>query len=581
MFTNIVSIIIPYIYILSFTAGLVICSKKTFGQCLPVTLFSTPLIILIPALIFNSLTPGIYLNYLLGFVGLASAIAIFFIPIYATKRILFKSNYLTHGLLAFTIIYIGFSLFDFNRIFIAWDSFSHWGPMVKEMLRSNHLYAAKGTLLATHPDYPAMLQLLELFWLKLCGGVFNESALIRCIHIFEFSLLVPFLEFNKKNHLTKVLPRILASIICAYLIVLSMDRHGIINTIYLDYPTGILVAFALVSVLTCNATDTFNILYLALTFCTLIMTKQISICFVAMCAFAYFLISLYAKKGVVKSFFFTILISAPAVILYKIWDIYTSLTGAKENAQFDYTNTSFSNIPAILSGTFPAEWKNQIPQLFMDKMLHYNISNSRFLHMTYPVVAVLSLAIFIAVCVIYRKNLDSKKSVIGCITLTLGLIGYTTVIFISYLLFFCADEALNVDNFERYLGTYIISILISALMYLLNGIKTNPPRTKILPLYIFTGIMIALYGYNYQIMPHITPQGLDNKGRITAHSIDQALLSDNQTTAVIIDELTADDELTTYFVIYPALVDFYEAQSLSETDINNLSAKYSQVIDLR
>lgn len=129
-----------------------------------------------------------------------------------------------------------------------WDEFSHWGVMVKEMFRLDQFYSINLSTLMVHKDYPPILQLYELFYLKIAGG-YNEIYLIRALHLFEFSLLIPFISKYEDKSKLRILKSIIF-IVVTYLLILLFDCHGVINTIYTDYFMALLTAYLLGIIIT-------------------------------------------------------------------------------------------------------------------------------------------------------------------------------------------------------------------------------------------------------------------------------------------------------------------------------------------
>lgn len=49
---------------------------------------------------------------------------------------------------------------DYKRCFSNWDELSHWGKMVKEMLRTDLFYSENISDLLVHKDYPPFLYII-------------------------------------------------------------------------------------------------------------------------------------------------------------------------------------------------------------------------------------------------------------------------------------------------------------------------------------------------------------------------------------------------------------------------------------
>ena len=169
--------ILPLFYLLLSNATTVCIFKKKFIKVLPITLMFIVFPLFISGVVFSTFKIGIMINLLY---------CLCFIPYLLIKkenRKEFKDNYLSLGLIAFFVLYVFVYLFDLNRNFTVWDEFSHWGVMLKEMLRLDNFYSVTKSTLMVHKDYPPVLQLFEFFWIKLCGS-YREAYAIKALHFF-------------------------------------------------------------------------------------------------------------------------------------------------------------------------------------------------------------------------------------------------------------------------------------------------------------------------------------------------------------------------------------------------------------
>ena len=173
--------IIPLVFFLLFNGSLVLITRKEFGKCMPLSFILCALVMYASQAVFGTFNIGFYSLIFFAFISIPILIFLFI-----KKKNLFddfKKRYFDKGLVAFLVIYVFFYIFDLRRYFSAWDEFSHWGVMVKEMFRTDSLYSSIESTLAVHKDYPPIFQIFELFWTKLCGS-YSEPNLLKCIHVF-------------------------------------------------------------------------------------------------------------------------------------------------------------------------------------------------------------------------------------------------------------------------------------------------------------------------------------------------------------------------------------------------------------
>lgn len=149
------------LYLLLANGFFIFFTKRSFGECIPLTMMVNAFTYFLSQLIFHTFTVGFYLNL---------SYAIFFLIVLITKRKnkdvikLWKNNFFSKGFYIFLLIYIIVFIYDYNRSFHVWDEWSHWGEMIKEMLRLDQFYSVESSTLLVHKDYPPIIQLLELFF---------------------------------------------------------------------------------------------------------------------------------------------------------------------------------------------------------------------------------------------------------------------------------------------------------------------------------------------------------------------------------------------------------------------------------
>lgn len=283
--------IIPFLYILFANATLTIITKKTFGKTLPLTFFITIIILLISGIVFKTFKVGYVVNILF------SLYSVVYLIKKKEKRKEFKNNYFSNGFYTFITLFILIWIYDYNRHFSHWDEYSHWGEMVKEMLRIDKLYTVKESVLQAHKDYPPAISLFELMWCKLTGG-YSETQLIRSLHTFEFSLFIPAINETKmiKNKKELIINSIIG-IVFIYIAISLLDQHGVINSIYTDYIMAILLAYAIFIIIDEKKLLSNNfITTLSITSIIMLLTKQMGLPFYLMILYTYIVKLIYNKE---------------------------------------------------------------------------------------------------------------------------------------------------------------------------------------------------------------------------------------------------------------------------------------------
>ena len=232
------SFLIPLLYFIFANGFFVLIFKKSFGKCIPFTMMVCAFTYFFSQVLFSTFKIGFFLNLSYAF--------LFFLLLFLKKKEKkeIKENLFSRGFYAFLILYCILFFFDLNRSFEAWDEYSHWGEMVKEMFRLDQFYSISKSSLQAHKDYPPIMQLLELFFCMLKGG-FKESYLVQCMHLFSFSFFIPIIDKKDFPFKKSFVIKVVLTLLSFYLILLSFDQHGIINTIYTDYIMAIIVSYLL------------------------------------------------------------------------------------------------------------------------------------------------------------------------------------------------------------------------------------------------------------------------------------------------------------------------------------------------
>ena len=488
------------LYFLLFNATSVFYFKKSFGKCLPLTLMIGPIIMLIIYTLFGSLNAGFI-------VCLLPAIAI--IPtllfnIRNKKRLNeFAKNYFSTGFYAFLVLFLIIVAHDFGRRFSAWDEFSHWGKMLKEMLRLDKLYSIPASTLGVHKDYPPIMQLFELICVKLKGG-YSESVIISSVHLLEFSLFIPAISEMKKfkNNIFKII----SIFIIVFLMLLFFDGHEIINTIYNDYPLALISAYGLYLVFeTRKEYNIFNILLISVTSVFLLLTKQICISFYAMMLFLFTMLLLFNKEY--KKFnwkkWITLIILLIVFPLGSLtsWNNYKNNLGLK--GQFNISDIKLTEMIGIVAGKSGESYQIETSRNYVKALQETTITTS-YINLSYIQLGIIVILLLYFMCN-YKKDIDEKEKKSILLTFVLGTIGYAFIMHATYIFCFNSYEGPKLASYNRYMPTYIIIVLTFMIMLLINIWNKNK---KLNYIYVLLIIMVAIQSSNVfsKTMPSLSSQ---------------------------------------------------------------------------
>ena len=539
---GIISFLIILSYFLLANLSTVIISNKKFGKCLPLTFMSLAFLLFFSQIIFKTFSIGFYIGIVYA---LLSIVYLFYKR--KDKKILkeVKENYLTPSFYSFITILILITILDFNRTYSHWDEFSHWGEMLKEMIRTDKFYSATTSVLQAHKDYPPILQLFELYVIKL-GGVYKESIAIFSLHILELSLLISVLPETIKLKKRNIILNSFFIFLLFFLTTIVFDSHEIVNSIYNDYLMALLVSYSLsIIFFDKNNKSLFTLITLSVVSSFLLLTKQIGITLYLMILFFYF-VSLFLEKDKKEVKFFAkvfiILILIP-LILFSYWNSYIKTLGIK--GQFNASNIEISQIYSIYRGYSGREDQKAAATGFVKAIRDYNLTTS-YISLSYIQAVILGLFILF---LIYNKNkklINKKNMYLLICTLLIGAIGYAFVMWCTYIFCFKETEAINLASFDRYMATYVLIIMYFAIMLLLYCCYKNNKLNIIVYLAITLFILTTPKKLTY-LTPFIF------KANQTAYETNALILKeqveDNKKVFIIAEDTQGEYQ---YFVKYYA-----------------------------
>ncbi|MBP5204633.1 hypothetical protein J6Z48_03270 [bacterium] len=470
MITHLIPFLLPIIYYILANSLFVLLFKKSFGKCIPITLIVTAITLYISVYVFNTLKIGYIINLLIPLISVG-LILYKLIKKQSIKE--FLDNYFSYGFMSFLLIGLAFTFFDFRRSFTAWDEFSHWGVMVKNILKLDNFYSVDASTLLVHKDYPPIVPLFETFWIKLSTNGYSEAVLSQSIHILEMSMLIPAItdKIKKKNMLTNIARTILITI-TAYLIIVHFDLATTVNTIYIDYLLGIVTAYGLFYI--ANQKDVFKthtLISICIISSFLLLMKQMGLPFYLLLLLTFFLSYIFHRKDISvnwKSIFKTVLLIMIIPLLFnRSWSLYTKNHTLKQ--QFNLQDIKIMELYDIIYNKAGEEWQGIAGRNYVSSVITADLSTSDNT-ITYFGAVLITLAVLSILYIVYKKE-DKNIFINLSITLSVGSIGYYFTLLLLYVFSFGPDEGPRLASLGRYLDTYLVLMFITVLLlfYYLNA----------------------------------------------------------------------------------------------------------------
>lgn len=460
--TVIMKYILLYFIIISGSISIAYKFKKKVCETLPISFFLIMIILYISGL-FQGLRIGVYiiefLYPILFFICIINAIH--------KKEIksFFKTYILNYDLLIFTILFSVFGASTYNRIFTACDDYGYWSMAAKNMYYLDDFVTNPNSIIRLiYPPFPTILQ---YFFEKIIGENRQGIELFATV-LFGLTLLLPLLKNIKSKYKTAYL--------CMFFVILSIPAIFIESwfylTIYVDSLLGLLIGYILFEYYT-EDKDSFYIISLGLSMAVLTLIKPTGV-FIALIILGIFalnhIINNFNKnlKKFIKNIFnfknlkIIIILFVVVISVFLSWEIYknkTCLKNGNERQSFSVKYVFETMYDAIVGNSKNTE----------DVMSWVNLPNDLFDKTTYSskpfgMSAGTWLCIFaiasIAINKFALKN-GNKKFIIYVGSIFVGAFVYISFLQVAYIIEFPNAEAINHASLERYLGTFLIAMLIT------------------------------------------------------------------------------------------------------------------------
>lgn len=469
------SFLFPLIFTLLGAGGMAIICNVKIERTIPVFYIICIFFLYVSGITGLGLLPGGIL------IGMGISVVIICAGIKCWKGFLWKDNLVTYGMFAFLIIYALVYVLDFKRGFNGWDEMSHWGPMVKEMVRLDNLYSIPESKLLVHKDYPPAIALFEALWCKICGG-YEEKFLYRSLHTMAFSMLLPVLDMMdtiKKKWQWKVLNTIFIiwGIILACL-PFDLADGNFFTTIYVDGIVGIIFASCMFQIFL-NRNRKFDIFSLTAMLSFLVITKQVGIEYYLICLLFVLMIDfvhIFIKKEKIKIIAQHIPYIIFPMIIKMSWSLYTNSMGLQ--GQFRSSKFDFQSLLEIINGTDKATWRYQGTQVYINALFSKPLVAFGNYGLTY---AQLLLTFFIVlgflVCISW-KTVQRVKMILLTICIMAGAVGHLIMMWLLYLFGYNERDCLMLICYDRYMNIYWHGTFILIVLIILTSLGSELARSK-------------------------------------------------------------------------------------------------------
>lgn len=531
---------------------------------MPVTILLCGFVLYLGRVIFPTFRVALYAMYLLAAGGIVLAV-------WNRKNEAFRKNYFSNGFWTFLVIYVLFLVLDYKYQVGGADEVSHWGKMVKEMMRLDSFYCVEKSTLLAHKDYPPFTGLLEMLWCNLTGG-HSDAAMLMGLHVAEYSFLAlplaeQFLDDGKK---WKKIGSSCALVFFLSLLFFVFDASTF-NTIYTDLYIAILFGFCfLIAADERIRGEGFGYFAILLGQCALVLSKQMGIAFVLLTWLFYTLLEVFELGGKSKKEVTVAanqnrgvtsrrlrengrmrlllrsvgLLLAPAVV-YLSWKLVlraNDVTGG----QFAAGDISLRALPAALLGR-GSSVQTSVVRNYLNALFYGNLYNGP-LTLTYIALALVALLVLGILFYDLRSVAKKGEIVAYAATLICGSVGYAFTMLVLYLFCFSEEEATTLASYNRYMGTYLLAALLVLVIFAaimlrrMEKLCWNPKGA-------FVVLLVALLLTDTARLSNFVPKAVYRNGGQDYLLMAQEITSNTEEGAEIVLASSSNNALT-YYVNY-------------------------------
>ena len=521
------SFLVPLLISLIGVYSIGIVFNMKFEYALPVFYAGSALLVYLSAILGLGINVGLIILCCLYFLVLIKVLL-------KTKRKHIDTEKMNSYMLwggVFLVIYLAIYIYDYNRGFNSWDEMSHWGPMVKEMLRLDTLYSVPESRSLVHKDYPPIIAIFEAIWCKICGG-YAERYLYRSIHVLAFSMVLPVVFLIKEQPL-KLLCKMGMSFGAVATIVLSvllfdLEDGNFFATIYTDGMVAFVFAFCMFLIFLGKEYSWQEDISLIIACSCLLLTKQVGIEYYMITLFAVVLLTLYDIQGKRVIHRIGIRRIAGCILvpgLFKIsWSIYCRALGL--SGQFAASKFDLSALAAILNGRDKSSWRYQGTQLYFEAIMDRPLMRVGNTGISYAGIFIVFCVLSVILILIGRKAGCAERVVILSIAVLCGAIGHVIMMWIIYLFGYNERDLLMLICYGRYMNVYWFGagILYSGLLVWTGARCSRQRLLWVGGAAVLAGLLILAIGNSS--IKHLLP-AIDNNSNIREYYAEAEFLQEN------------------------------------------------------
>lgn len=449
---------------------------------------------------------GILVMYLFGLAGpllwslaaislLGAASGVYLIVQAVRRKDLFLRRWCTPGALVLVVMVLYIAWMQAGRLAIGNDEFSHWAYTVKVMANHDQLSVWHTNELG-FGEYPPALALLEYLFVRLTPD-FTEGYLYRAMMLFQVSLLLPVLARFGWKRLGGALVGF------AGIFLLPLAFYGqFYSDLCVDGTLALLFAYLLYAWLSTRRLQGFVTLQLSLGIAVLVLTKESGVIF-ALAALAFVawdglrLARAGGHPGAQRRFLIQLAWPAGALVLARLsWGIVVAMQGLTAGG----SGNPLSRL-AGLFGPWPEKWSLTLAAFL--EHLFLPVRNESILPLSPAAWLVLGLvALRLARMALPRLEASLRRLSLG---LAAGFAVYCAGLLYLYFFQFSDYEATQVASLERYLGSWLLAVVLLAADLALAAWGRAEGRRALGPGCVLAAALLVMPGTSDEIRRLVAP----------------------------------------------------------------------------
>lgn len=367
-----------------------------------------------------------------------------------------KKNVITSGFVTYlavlAVLFIAYS----THFVTVWDDFHYNATFPKDMFYYGTM--PYGNHSATYyRSYPPLMQLF-FYWGFQGIGSFSEPLMFRYKMFLIYTCLLPL--YKRVGYRTDLLRSLMMDVVITAMPFLFM--YELMESLSMDTFMAMLFAYAVTGICFTDRHDRFDQAGIILSLSCLTLVKQIAPIFTAIALFTWAVSLIVRHKDNKRS----MLSKLPSLIPWLIaagmtvgsWYSWKHFCSVKGNSVY-LSSKLLESITASAGGinSLMSEYGNDTVTNFLKALITCHTSLEKN-----GLTLIITLAVAFAASFLAYKATKDRIHTACTICMTAGLGGYLLVLLYTYLFVFEEWEAKSLSSIDRYLGTYALALMYTA-----------------------------------------------------------------------------------------------------------------------